>query len=117
MIATRGDHRQRRETHPDHLWRRTEQPDATANIDRHDTRVHAGGRRAMGRRHIRPEPQIAADTTMDTDTSLAMYAGHQPSRRAIVAEAADGQSADRSTRVGLAVAAPTSGYRPDDRFL
>jgi hypothetical protein len=31
-----GDHRQRRETHPDHLRRRTEQPDATANIDRHD---------------------------------------------------------------------------------
>jgi hypothetical protein len=31
-----GDHRQRRDTHPDHLRRRTEQPDATANIDRHD---------------------------------------------------------------------------------
>ena len=39
--------------------------------------------------------KIAAGTTMDSDTSLAMYAGHQPSRRAIVAEAADGQSADR----------------------
>ena len=30
------DHRQPRETHPDHLRRRTEQPDATANIDRHN---------------------------------------------------------------------------------
>jgi hypothetical protein len=55
----------------------------------------------MGRRHIRPGPQIAADTTMDSDTSLAMYAGHQPSRRAIVAEAADGQSADRSDSLQL----------------
>jgi hypothetical protein len=37
MIATREiTARQRRETHPDHLRRRTEQPDATANIDRHD---------------------------------------------------------------------------------
>jgi hypothetical protein len=35
----------------------------------------------MGRRHIRPGPQIAAATTMDSDTSLAMYAGHHPSRR------------------------------------
>jgi hypothetical protein len=38
---------------------------------------------------------------MDSDTSLAMYAGHQPSRRAIVAEAADGQSADRSGSLQL----------------
>jgi hypothetical protein len=55
----------------------------------------------MGRRHIRPGPQIAADTTIDSDTSLAMYAGHQPSRRAVVAEAADGQSADRSLQLSL----------------
>ena len=45
--------------------------------------------------------KIAAGTTMDSDTSLAMYAGHQPSRRAIVAEAADGQSADRSDSLQL----------------
>jgi len=35
---------------------------------------------------------------MDADTSLAMYAGHQPSRTAIVPEAADGQSVNRSVR-------------------
>jgi hypothetical protein len=97
-----GDHRQRRETHPDHLRRRTEQLDATANIDRHGHPVSmlVAGVRWGGGTSVR-DLKIAAGTTMDSDTSLAMYAGHQPSRRAIVAEAADGQSADRSDSLQL----------------
>jgi hypothetical protein len=97
-----GDHRQRRETHPDHLRRRTEQLDATANIDRHGHPVSmlVAGVRWGGGTSVR-DLKIAAGTTMDSDTSLAMYAGHQPSRRAIVAEAADGQSADRSSSLKL----------------
>jgi hypothetical protein len=57
-----GDHRQHRATHPDHLRRRTEQPDATANIDRHDYPVSMLVPACDGR-HIRPGSQIAADTT------------------------------------------------------
>jgi hypothetical protein len=41
---------------------------------------------------------IAADTTMDSDTSLAMYAGHQPSRRGDRC-ASSGRSIRRSFRL------------------
>jgi len=62
---------------------------------------------ACGRRpDTCPGRQTAADTSMATDTSLATCAGHRPSgrrsfrtvavRTAVVSEAADGQSTDRS---------------------
>jgi hypothetical protein len=49
---------------------------------------------------------------MDSDTSLAMYAGHQPSRRAIVAEAADGQSADGFDSLQLPLLSSRPALRP-----